>query len=44
VTKNGATLRPGAGYNYDLKANKLTLPFSGATTLTISGATGPFRP
>jgi alpha-glucosidase (family GH31 glycosyl hydrolase) len=44
VISNGVTLRPGAGYSYDEKAKKLTVPFSGATTLTVSGAIGPLGP
>jgi len=42
VTSNGATLRPGADYNYDEKAKKLTVPFAGATSVIVSGATGLF--
>jgi alpha-D-xyloside xylohydrolase len=42
VSRNGAPLQAGAGYNYDEKAKKLTVPFSGATALKISGAVGPF--
>ncbi len=44
VTRNGEILRAGAGYNYDEKAKKLTVPFSGATVVTASGAVGPFEP
>lgn len=42
VTKNGKVLRERANYSYDDKAKRLTVPFSGATALTVSGATGLF--
>jgi alpha-glucosidase (family GH31 glycosyl hydrolase) len=42
VTLNGAALRQGTGYTYDAAAKKLTVPFKGATKLTIQGASGLF--
>jgi alpha-glucosidase (family GH31 glycosyl hydrolase) len=44
VTRNGESLHSGAGYSYDEKAKKLTVPFSGATTVIVSGATDLFAP
>ena len=38
VQKNGHVLKPGDGYEYDAQARKLTLPFSGATSLEIGAA------
>ena len=42
VTRNGEMLSAGTGYTYDDKAGKLIVSFSGATSLKISGAVGPF--
>jgi hypothetical protein len=42
VQRNGAALRQGADYQYDEKQQKLTIPFSGASTFIISGATSLF--
>ncbi len=42
VTSNGVKLKEGAGYRYDGATGKLTVPFSGATTLAIEGAASVF--
>ncbi len=42
VTRNGEVLRAGVGFTYDEKAKKLVVPFSGATSVMVSGAIGPF--
>lgn len=38
VSRNGARLTAGSGYQYDAKTQKLTVPFKGATKLGIAGA------
>ncbi len=42
VTKNGVVLHEGSDYTYDAHARKLNVPFKGATTLVIQGASGIF--
>jgi alpha-D-xyloside xylohydrolase len=42
VTRNGVSLAPGKDFSYDAKAMKLTVPFDGATTLIVRGATTLF--
>ncbi|HTD21187.1 MAG TPA: TIM-barrel domain-containing protein [Terriglobales bacterium] len=42
VVRNGVTLHEGTDYKYDAHAQKLTIPFKGATTLAIQGAQGLF--
>jgi alpha-D-xyloside xylohydrolase len=44
VTRNGVTLRAGIDYAYDPEGQKLSVPFTGATTLVIRGATSLFGP
>ncbi|HWB83196.1 MAG TPA: TIM-barrel domain-containing protein [Bryobacteraceae bacterium] len=43
VVRNGSRLRRGADYQYDQASRKLTVPFQGATRLTLEGATGLFE-
>jgi alpha-D-xyloside xylohydrolase len=38
VTRNGGALREGVDYQYDAKQQRLTIPFNGASTFTIPGA------
>ena len=38
VTRNGVKLRAGTDYDYDEPANKLTVSFQGASTISIAGA------
>jgi len=42
VTRNGIPLQANSGFKYDLAAHKLTVPFSGATDLTLAGAVSLF--
>jgi len=42
VTRNGVFLRPNSDFNYDPKARKLSVTFSGATNLSLQGATSLF--
>jgi alpha-glucosidase (family GH31 glycosyl hydrolase) len=42
VSSNGAALSPGSGYTYDARAHKLTIPFHGAGSFVIQGATSIF--
>ena len=42
VTRNGTALREGADYQYDEKQQKLTIPFDGASTFIITGASSLF--
>jgi hypothetical protein len=42
VRRNGTTLRKGTEYQYDPQSQRLTIPFQGATKLSISGAESLF--
>lgn len=42
VTRNGARLQEGRDYQYDTQTRTLRVPFTGATALTIRGATSLF--
>jgi alpha-D-xyloside xylohydrolase len=42
VRRNGSMLREGTDYQYDTQAQKLTIPFLGATTLEVKGAESLF--
>jgi len=44
MTKNGARLRDGGEYKYDSEAQKLTVPFKGATKLALKGTGSLFNP
>jgi alpha-D-xyloside xylohydrolase len=44
VTSNGARLREGSEYQYDSSKQKLTVPFKGATKLSLKGAASLFNP
>lgn len=43
LAKGGRKLREGRDYTYDAGAQKLTVPFSGATKLKVKGATSLFN-
>src|SRR5437660_1578263 len=43
-SQNGQTLTLGTDYTYDAAKHLLTVPFSGATTLTVSDAYARFSP
>ncbi len=42
VTRNGVPLSAGTDYVYDSAARLLTVPFTGATTVVVQAASGPF--
>ncbi len=42
VVRNGVAMHAGTGYKYDAHAQKLTIPFKGATKIEIQGALGLF--
>jgi alpha-D-xyloside xylohydrolase len=42
VTRNGAWLREGSDYKWESQAHKLTIPFQGATKVTLKDATSLF--
>ncbi|MFZ0085086.1 MAG: TIM-barrel domain-containing protein [Candidatus Acidiferrales bacterium] len=42
VQREGAALREGSDYHYDAAHNLLTIPFQGASSFVIEGATGLF--
>src|SRR5579859_916299 len=42
VTSNGTALSAGAGYTYDARGHKLSVPFKGAATIVINGASSVF--
>jgi len=42
VRRNGTTLQKGAEYQYDPQAQKLTVPFQGAITVSVRGAESLF--
>jgi alpha-D-xyloside xylohydrolase len=42
LTKNGVALREGADYQYDAQSQKLTVPFKGATALSIKSVVSLF--
>jgi len=42
VTRNGLLMRPGDDYQYDAKTAKLTVPFEGASTIVVRGASSLF--
>lgn len=44
VSRNGSVLHRGTDYRYDEKQYKLTMPFSGASTIVIEGASSLFLP
>jgi alpha-D-xyloside xylohydrolase len=44
VTKNGAKLLEGSGFTFDAQLQKLTVPFKGATRVTLQGASSLFVP
>jgi alpha-D-xyloside xylohydrolase len=44
VTKNGVKLREGSDYKYDPQAQRLIVPFEGATKLVLKGSGSLFNP
>jgi len=44
VTRNGIKLREGRDYTYDANAERLTVPFKGASKVTLKGAASLFHP